>query len=166
MAQNPIEQQWQAIQDQVHSALKESFPIEGRRHKLVLHKLVVDEKLADQADLRSQEDAKVHGKTWGANVYGDISLVDIETGQEVDRSKIKLLTLPKPTKRYSFIVDGNEWQVDNLWRLRSGVYAHIRQNGMLEAEFNLATLFARSPRLYVPFEPEKKKFKLVELMYL
>lgn len=159
MAGSLIEQQWESIQKRVHDALTENFPIEGRKNKLVLHKIIIDDK-ADHDDLKSQEDAKLNDRTWGANVYADISLVDKVTGQDVDRSKIKLMTLPKPTQRYSYIVNGNEWQIDNLWRLRSGVYAHVKQNGEHEAEFNLKTPMARQPRLYIPFNPEKKQFKL------
>lgn len=160
MADSAIDQQWESIQRRVTEALKGNFPVEGRRNKLVLNNIMIDDKTVDHADLKSQEDAKLTGRTWGAPIYADVSLVDKETGAQVDRSKIKLLTLPKPTQRYSYIVDGNEWQVDNLWKLRSGVYAHIKQNGELQAEFNLKTPFARSPRLYVPFSPEKKQFKL------
>ncbi len=160
MADSLIDQQWKSIQSRVTDALKDNFPIEGRKNKLVLHDIHIDDSSADHADIRSQEAAKMNGRTWGANVHADVSLVDKVTGQELDRTKIKLMTLPKPTQRYSYIVDGNEWQVDNLWRLRSGVYAHIKQNGKMEAEFNLKTPLARQPRIYIPFDPEKKNFKL------
>jgi DNA-directed RNA polymerase subunit beta' len=161
VADSPIEQQWESIQRRVTEALTNNFPVEGKKNRLVLNgPIIIDDRVVEHADLKSQEDAKLNGRTWGAPVYADISLRDKETGAEVDRTRIKLLTLPKPTQRYSYIVDGNEWQVDSLWRLRSGVYAHIKQNGELQAEFNLKTPFARSPRLYIPFSPEKKQFKL------
>ncbi len=162
MAENSsqIEQQWEVIQKRVTEALKGNFPVEGRTNRLVLNNITIDDKAVDHADLKSQEDAKLTGRTWGAPIYADVSLLNKETGDVIDRSRIKLLTIPKPTQRYSYIVDGNEWQVDNLWKLRSGVYAHIKQNGELQAEFNLKTPFARSPRLYIPFSPEKKQFKL------
>lgn len=161
MADSPIDQQWESIQRRVTEALTGNFPVEGKRNKLVLNgPLIIDDRSADHADLRSQEAAKLNGRTWGAPVLADVSLIDKETGQQLDRTKIKLLTLPKPTQRYSYIVDGNEWQVDNLWKLRSGVYAHIKQNGEMQAEFNLKEPFAKSPRLYIPFSPEKKQFKL------
>lgn len=160
MTDNAIDQQWKSIQNSVEKALTDHFPIEGRKNKLVLHGIHIDDSGADHSDIRSQETAKLSGRTWGAPVYADMSLVDKNTGTEADRTKIKLLTLPKPTQRYSYIVDGNEWQIDNLWRLRSGVYAHFLQNGNLKAEFNLKTPLARQPRIYIPFDPEKKTFKL------
>lgn len=161
MADSPIDLQWEAIRDKVTEAITSNFPMEGKKNKLVLNApLMIDDKAVEHANLKSQEEAKLNGRTWGAPVYADISLIDKETGQQLDRSRLKLMTLPKPTQRYSYIVDGNEWQVDNLWRLRSGVYAHIKQNGELQAEFNLKTPFARSPRLFIPFSPEKRQFKL------
>jgi DNA-directed RNA polymerase subunit beta' len=157
---NPLELQWKAIRDRVDDALRQNFPLEGRKNRLVLHDLHFDERNSDPSDIHAQEKAKMTGATWGVPVYGDISLVDKVTGKEVDRQKVKLLTVPKPTPRYSYIVDGNERQVDSLWKLRSGVYAHQKQNGLYEAEFNLAHPFARNPKLYIPFNPEKKQFKL------
>jgi DNA-directed RNA polymerase subunit beta' len=150
---------WKSLQDRVQDAVKTYFPFEGRTRQLVLHGVSFDESGAVRDDIRSQEVAKEQKKTWGAQVYGDVSLVDKVTGKELDRTKIKLLTLPKPTNRYSYIVDGSEWQVDNLWRLRSGVYAHIKQNGEMETEFNLAKPFAGNPRIKIPFDPESRKFK-------
>lgn len=159
-----VDQQWESIQNRVKDAIQSNFPIKGRRNELVLHNVIIDDQ-TDHEDIKSQEEAKVHGKTWGANVYAEIGLIDKETGKEIDRSRMKLFTLPKPTRRYSFIVDGTERQVDNLWRLRSGVYAHIKQNGEMRTEFNLAAeggegAFAKSPRLYIPFDPEKKKLSI------
>lgn len=158
MAGTPAET-WKSLQERIHSAVTTYFPFEGRTKKLVLHGISLDESGASRDDLRSQEAAKEHKKTWGAQVYGDVSLVDKTTGKEIDRAKIRLLTLPKPTNRYSYIVDGSEWQVDNLWRLRSGVYAHIKQNGELETEFNLAKPLAGNPRIKIPFDPESRKFQ-------
>lgn len=158
--QTSITEQWSSTQDKVRSAIADNFPIEGRKNKLVLNGVIIDDKAAQHGDLKAQEEAKTLGRTWGVPVHADLSLVDKNTGQVIDRQKIRLLTLPKPTERYSYIVDGNEWQIDHLWRLRSGVYAHVKQNGDLETEFNLATPFARSPRLKIPFSAEKRRFKL------
>ena len=131
MAGTPAET-WKSLQERVESAVKSYFPFEGRAKKLVLHNLSFDDSGAPRDDIRSQEQAKDQKKTWGANVFADVSLIDKATGHELDRTKIKVMTLPKPTNRYSYIVDGSEWQVDSLWRLRSGVYAHIKQNGEME----------------------------------
>lgn len=151
---------WKELQDGAVDAVKSTFPVEGRTRKLVLNDVVIDEGSAQAGDLRSQEKAKETARTWGANVVADISLVDKNTGAVIDRSKTKIFTLPKPTDRYSYIVDGSEWQVDNLWRLKPGVYSQIKANGDLETEFALAgNTFAKESRLKIPFSPENKKFK-------
>lgn len=150
---------WATIQDRTKDALKAHFPIETKNRSLVLHDVHIDEGGVSTNDIRSQEEAKNLKKTWGAGVYGDISLVDKNTGKTLDRTKMKLLTLPKPTNRYSYIVDGGERQVGSLWLLRSGIYSHIKQNGEIQAEFNLAKPFVKENRIYIPFDPEKKQFK-------
>jgi len=54
-----IDKQWQDIQTKVHDALKENFPVEGRKQKLVLHNILFDESAADHNDIQSQEQAKL-----------------------------------------------------------------------------------------------------------
>jgi len=151
---------WKELQSGAVDAIKSTFPIEGRTRSLVLNNVNIDDSGAVIGDLRSQERAKETNRTWGANVVADISLVDKATGNVIDRSKTKIFTLPRPTERYSYIVDGSEWQVDNLWRLKPGVYSQIKANGELETEFALAgASFAKESRLKIPFSPENKKFK-------
>lgn len=151
---------WKELQTGATDAVKSTFPIEGRTRSLILNNVHIDESSAILGDLRGQERAKETGRTWGANVVADISLLDKTTNKIIDRSKTKIFTLPRPTDRYSYIVDGSEWQVDNLWRLKPGVYSQIKANGELETEFALAgASFAKESRLKIPFSPENKKFK-------
>jgi DNA-directed RNA polymerase subunit beta' len=90
-------------------------------------------------------------------VYADFDMFDKETGAKVDTvSGMKLVNLPKLTRRYSFIVEGVEYQTDNQWRLKSGVYSRQRANGELEAQFNLAE--GRGFRM--DFYPTKRQFLL------
>jgi len=151
---------WKDLQRSAVKSVKASFPVDGQTRKLVLNEVIVDQRSAESGDIRSQEKAKLSNRTWGAGVYGDISLVDKKTSKVVDRSKVKLFTLPRPTDRYSYIVGGNERQVGNLWRLRPGVYSQIKANGDLETEFALSKPFARESRLKVPFSPKTKAFKM------
>jgi DNA-directed RNA polymerase subunit beta' len=150
---------WRELQNSATNAVKETFPIEGQQRRLVLNSVSVDDKSAQYGDIRSQEKAKEMSRTWGANVVADLSLVDKKSGKVIDRTKMKLFTLPKPTERYGYIVDGNEYQVDYLWRLKPGVYSQIKANAELETEFALSKPFARESRLKIPFNPENRKFK-------
>lgn len=165
MAAETPSDQWARLSDRVHEAVKSYFPLEGRSKKLVLHGLHFDENEAHPTDIRSQVAAKDAKKTWGVPLYADVGLVDKESGKTLDRTKVKLITVPKLTNRYSFIVDGNERQVDHMWRLRAGVYANQHANGKYSAEFNLAKQgdkggFVNESRLYVPFDPKSKQLKL------
>ena len=144
------------LEDGTVDAVKKFFPIEGRKNKLIAHNIYTTGD-ADSEDTAGQKRARTRGRTWATGVYGDISLVDKETGKTLDTAKgMKLLNLPKLTRRYSFIVDGAERQVDHQWRLKSGVYARQRANGELEAQFNLA----KGRGFRMDFYPDKGQFLL------
>ncbi len=153
-----IQSSWSATQGIIKDALQAYFPIQGRFQALELKGIEFDDKL-HLDDIKSQENAKNNERTWGIPVYGHISLIDKTTGKELHTSKVKLTTLPKLTKRFSYIVDGGEWQVESQWRLRSGIYAKRKENGQFHAEFNLAKQFAAESHVYEPFDPATKKFK-------
>jgi DNA-directed RNA polymerase subunit beta' len=151
------EKSFETLKSNVVQTISSHFPYEGRTQKVVLNNVWVDDK-HESGDLKSQSEAKDFEKTWGVPVKADISLVDKQTGKVVDRAKITLAKIPKLTSRYGFIVGGNEYQVDHLFRLKSGVYARIQDNGDLESEFNLA----KSPagNFSILLDRESKKFFL------
>ncbi len=150
---------WDTTKQNVETALKNFFPIAGRQNVLHLNNIEIDDRL-DPNHIRSQAEAKDQGKTWGVPVYGEIALKD-KAGNEISKSRIKLCTLPKLTPRYSYIVDGGEWQLEKQWRLKSGIYSRIQENGNIQSEFNLLPPgFARESRLYIPFDPESKRYKV------
>lgn len=140
-------------------AIGDYFPHEGKRQKLVIDNLHVDDRLKSD-DITSQTEAKDKEGTWGVPIKADVKLVDKVTGQVLDHKKGAVLArLPKLTNRYSYIVGGNEYQVDHLFRLKSGIYARVQDNGDLESEFNLA----KSPTgrgFSVKLDAKSKKFSL------
>lgn len=145
-----------ALEDGTVDAVKSYFPYEGKVNKLVATDVYVG-KDADEDDVAGQKRARLRGRTWATGVYGDFKLVNKETGAVIDESKgVRLASLPKLTRRFSFIIDGKEQQADNQWRLKSGVYSRQRANGELEAQFNLAK--GRGFRL--EFAPEKSQFTM------
>ena len=145
-----------SLEEGTISAVSSFFPIEGKKQKLVLNNIYAG-KDVDHEDTSSQKRAKTRGRTWAVGIYADMDLVDKETGKKVDTvTGMKLINLPKLTRRYSFIVDGTEYQADNQWRLKSGVYSRKRANGELEAQFNLAE--GRGFRM--DFYPTKRQFLL------
>lgn len=119
-------------------AIGKFFPYEGKNQRLELTKIYMDND-ADPDDIASQKRARMRGRTWASGVLVDMKLVDKTSGKVVDQvSGMKILNLPRITRRYSFIVDGTEYQADNQWRLKSGVYSRKRNNGELTAQVNLA----------------------------
>lgn len=133
-----LEQRFRKIKDSAISAIKNTFPIEGRKHKLILNNVWVEEGL-DAYSSKAQKSIKLKKGTWAEPIYTSLSLIDLETGDEIDKvKKFKLFNLPKETDRFSYIIDGNEYQTINQLRLKSGVYSRIKANNQLESQFNLA----------------------------
>jgi len=138
----------------VLDGIKSNFPIEGKKQSIHLEGLDVRDGVMDPEDVAEQHTAKVEGKSWAAPVYAKLKMVNNDTGMTVDTKEMKLAEVPRMTKRYSYIVDGNELQVDNQWQLKPGVYARRRRNGKLETRFNLAN----KASFHVTLDPEKKQF--------
>ncbi len=158
MADTP-ESSFETLKSNVIDAIQSYFPFEGKKQKVEISNLRVDDNLHHD-DIDSQADAKDKETTWGVPVKADIRLVNKLTGKVVDEKKgATLARLPKLTNRYGFIVNGNEYQVDHLFRLKSGAYSKVRENGDLESEFNLK----KSPlnrRLNIHLDNKNKAFTL------
>jgi DNA-directed RNA polymerase subunit beta' len=130
--------QFEAVKQSAVNSIRSSFPVQGKKHTLVLKDVWVDDKL-DVFDIPSQKKARINNKSWAVPVFATMELVNNATGAVVDSVKrVRLMDLPKSTPRSSFIVDGNEYQVTNQLRLRPGVYTRMKNNGELESKVNLA----------------------------
>ena len=142
------------LEDRVADKISSFFPLVGKKHTLVARRVYPGTDV-DVDDIHEQKKARLRGKTWSVPMYGDMDLVETASGKVVDSAKgVKLLNLPKITRRYSYIVEGTEYQSDNQWRLKAGVYTRQKANGELETQFNLAK--GRGFRL--EFSPEKRRF--------
>jgi DNA-directed RNA polymerase beta subunit len=149
----------EAYEDFKNSALRgigEHFPIQTPFRTIELNGLDVKERDLHADDIRSQLDARMKGKTWASTVYGDISLKDTSSGKTLDRRKVRLADIPKVTRRRSFIVDGKEYQVENQWQLKPGIYSRRNVSGEIEAHFNVP-----NKRTFdVTFNPKTKQFMM------
>lgn len=150
------------LKTDVLTAIQSHFPYEGRRQSVVLDNLRVDDKL-EADDIKSQAEVKDKEGTWGVPIRGDLKLIDKATGKIVDQKTNAILArLPKLTNRHSFIVNGGEYQIDHLFRLKSGAYARIQKNGDLETEFNLSNpKRLGGDNFSVKLNREDKKFSLL-----
>lgn len=159
---NQIIGQWESVKKNFAESIIKMFPIAGRKNVLEVHEVTFDESKAHPGDIRAQELAKHQEKTWGIPVYAKFALKDKATGQILNESKQKLAVLPRLTPRDTYIVSGGEWNSAYQWRLKSGIYSKVAENGKLETEFNLNGAgkdFCRESRLKLPFDPESKQFK-------
>lgn len=143
------------LKTRVADSVQKQFPVEGAKNTLVANKVWVDDNL-DSDDIRGQKEAKQTGRTWAVPVRAELELRDKSTGKVKDRKVVTVAQLPKITRRYSYIVGGNEYQVNNLFRLKSGVYSRIAANGELEGQWNLA----KGLGFRMKFDPESKKMAL------
>lgn len=144
------------LEERVADKISSFFPLKGKKQTLVVRDVYAGDDV-DVDDIHDQKRARLRGKTWSTGMYGNLDLVDNATGKVVDRAEgVRLLSLPKITRRYSYIIEGSEYQVDNQWRLKSGVYAREKANGELETQFNLA----KGRGFRMEFDPPKRKFQV------
>jgi DNA-directed RNA polymerase subunit beta len=141
--------------DRVLEGIEKQFPVQGRNQSLFLDKLEVKDTLHPD-DVRSQHEAKMGGTSWSVPVVAHMRLVDSQTGKTLDNRQMRIAEIPKMTRRYSYIIDGQEYQVDNQWQLKPGVYVRRKQNGELESHFNATGRGAFD----LVFEPSTKRFLL------
>ena len=152
---NPKEES-RITEDAVVKQIAAMFPFVGKRHTLALTGVKVGD-TADIHDIHGQKTAKMKGRTWSAPVYGDLELRDNKTGAVLDKVKgMKISGVPSLTNRFSYIVNGAETQVSHLWRLKSGVYSLVKDNGILESQFNLA----KGRGFAVHFNPETRLYTM------
>lgn len=152
-----VNQQDQLMQDTVFESLYNEFPIQGVKHNIRIKNIIIDETKAPINDLPAQKELKLDGKSWVMPVYADFDLIDNETGKVISNAKkMKITSIPRMTNRYSVIIDGNEYQTLNQFRLRSGVYTREKSNGQFESQFNLEKGF----NFKMMLDPKKEVFFL------
>ena len=138
------EQAFASMKSRVAEALRAQFPFDGAKRRLELVDVVFDERAATPDDphhvdnIDAQYKARVEGGTWGVPIRARLRLVDKATGHMVEEQTITLARLPKLTKRYSYIVDGQERQHDSVFRSKPRPYHRIAANGAIQGRWNLA----------------------------
>ena len=147
------------LKGNVVEGIRAHFPMTGDKQSLHLESVEALEHLHDPSDLTAQHQAKVEKRSWAVPLLGTVALKNNETGAVVDRKTIKLADLPLLTQRHSYIVDGQEYQTDNQWRLKQGVYTLRQQNGQLKSQFNVEG--GKGGRNFdIILDPETKRFNM------
>ena len=140
---NP-EASFESMKTRVAEAIRGQFPYEGKKRRLELVSLTYAENAVEPTsphhidNIDAQYRAKTQGRTWGVPLKARLRLVEKATGSTVDEQEIVLARLPKITRRYSYIIDGQERQHDSLFRSMPRPYHRIASNGEIQARWNLA----------------------------
>lgn len=156
------ESAFESLKVRVAEAFKAQFPFEGKKHRLECVNVTFDEKAQTSDDphhidnIEAQFKARTEGGTWGVPVRARLRLVDRATGHALEEATVTLARLPKLTRRYSYIVDGNERQHDSVFRLKSRPYHLIAANGDLMGRWNLA----RGHGFDIDYDPKKGKMSM------
>lgn len=139
------------IREKTVEGLQSLFPIIGKKYELHVDGVDVNR---EQYSNREQKDALLRGNSLYEFVKGNLTLKDKLTGQILETKKNHTLAqLPYFTERHTFIVGGNEYDLPNQLRLKSGVYTRERGNGELEASFNLS----KGTNFRIAMEPQSGK---------
>lgn len=126
------DQMFQNMKEKTIEAVKNTFTVTGKKNSLVVEDVTIsDDK--DPLDFPDQNATKDKGGTWGIPVHAKISLINNATGNRISTQKIKVADLPKITGRHSFLVKGDEYQVQHQFRRAPGVYTRVADNGHIEA---------------------------------
>ena len=144
------------IRKSVTDSIKAQFPIKGSKKTIKLDELEVQSDLLTPDDFPSQKEAKLASKSWDYPILADMSLVDNETGKVIDKTKLKIGSVPMMTNRFTTIIDGNEYHTMNQFRLKPGIYTRVKNNGQIVSQFNLAKGF----NFEMDLNPDKRVFFL------
>ena len=109
-------------------------PLQNQRYTLNIDNIAIKDPGYTKAD---EKKAILEKRTLSVPVQGTLKLFDNATGKLVDSQRTVLMGLPHLTDRGTVIYRGNEYTIANQARLQPGVYTRQKDNGDLEAHFNL-----------------------------
>ena len=136
------------IREHIIEGIEKTFPMEGKNFSLELAEFKVKPVVFSPSQ---QKKALLEKRTLVEPLRGTLHLVDNKTGKIVNKSTRTLAHVPYLTERHTFIMSGNEYSVSNQVRIKPGVYTRKRDNGELEAAFNLA----KGKNFRLSLDPEK-----------
>lgn len=126
---------WDNIKTSLTEGLNQVFPIIGKERDLHLEDIDIRDN-KDAGDYASQKQAILNKTNWTVPVYGNLVLKDKE-GKALEKSKTRLLSIPKLTNRNTIIYNGNEYSIANQIRLKPGVYTNTGDDGVTRSQFNV-----------------------------
>lgn len=155
MAYFSPEKAFEEVKNRTTEAVQSYFPLEGKKQTLLAKKVWVDDN-KDPDDVASQLDAKLKKRTWAVPIKAQMQLIDNKTGEVKDEKVVTVGSVPKVTRRHSYIVNGTEWQLANQLRLKSGVYNRLMNTGEISGQWNLENGIA-GRGFTMKFDPKSRK---------
>ena len=121
------------ILNNVETAIKTRFPLESDKYILT-----VDDIHYQNHDfhIKDEKDALLQGNSLHARLRGTWNLYDKATGKLIDSKTATLHNVPYMTSKGTFIRNGSEFALKNMFRLRSGVYTRIKNDGNIATHIN------------------------------
>jgi DNA-directed RNA polymerase beta subunit/predicted GNAT family acetyltransferase len=141
------------IREHVMDGIQRSFVVENDKYRLEVEKF--EPKPVTYAP-SEQKRALLEGKTLTEPLRGTMILTDKATGKVIDRATKTLVHIPYFTERHTFITGGNDYAISNQMRIKPGVFTRERDNGQLEASFNLA----KGKNFRLSMDPAKGVFNM------
>lgn len=129
------------IRENVKQAVLSRFPLTNDKYTLRVENLEYEK--PKRRRLVDEKDAILRNASLGDRLRGDWVLIDNATGKELQRKTATLMNVPRMTERGTFIRNGSELALKHMFRLRPGVYARIKDNGIIAAHINPAQTTGR-----------------------
>ena len=144
------------LYSQVADAFTRSFPKSYGNVKLNLK----DVHYGDPDDYNDSHDypALMDDKFLSRRLRGTLELTDRFTDAPIDKQVITLARVPTLTNRGTMIHNGSDYTITRQARLLPGIYQRRKENGELEAQFNIKRNTGHSFR--VRLEPDSGLYKL------
>ena len=143
------------IFEKVTAAFQDAFPKKGRHTTVEVSNLSIPSKEYSIAD---QKKHILEGRDLTVPLKGTLKLRDNDSGKVIEERTQTLAQVPYYTGRGTFISNGNDFATVNQFRLNPGVYTRWKDNGDLEAHFNLQHGSGLSFRSFL--EPKTGVFRL------
>lgn len=124
----------QRIRDNVIKAVISRFPLQSDTYTVKLENPHYEAQ--KKTRLKDEREAILQQKTIADRLRGDLVLYDNATGKELQRKALTLVNVPRMTERGTFIRNGSFIGMKHMFRLRPGVYARIKDNGIVQAHIN------------------------------
>lgn len=122
-----------SIFDGTLNAARQLPVVKNTRYQLAVEN--VDYEDPETISLAKQKKMLLRGETAARRLRGDWVLRDLN-GQEIERRRATLASVPYQTDRGMFIINGVQTGLKNQLRLDPGVYTRRKENGEIESHAN------------------------------